>query len=155
MKNEIKENGQKINELKEEIEKFKKEASFTKEEVQELKSFRLKYEAGAEDSVAVVLSGAEKSIKESTEKPSFPPGSKFNVIVGAYKTIKSAKNGQQILLREFDLNTSVIKNPESSFYFIATRQFNKYDDVKAEYERLKNLGVQQLINGDIWVYEKK
>jgi hypothetical protein len=155
LKDEIKDNGQKINELKGEIEKFKKEASFTKEEVQELKSFRLKYEAGVEDSVAVFLSGADKLVQDPTEKPSYPPGSKFNVIVGAYKTIKTAKSGQQILLREFDLNTSVIKNPESSFFFIATRQFNKYDEVKAEYDRLKKLGVQQLINGDIWVYEKK
>jgi len=155
LEEKIKDNGQKIAGLKEEIERFKQEASFNKAEIQQLKAFRQRNEAKVEDTITAFTGETEMIVKDTVEKSLFPPGSRFNVIVGAYKTIKTAKNGQQILLREFGLSTSVIKNPESSFYFIATRQFENYSNVKTEYNRLKKLDVEQVINGEIWVYEKK
>ena len=73
--------------------------------------------------------------------------------MGAYKTIKHAKLGQQILMREFNLKTFILKNPKSSFFFIATKEFEHIEGVSEEHERLKKLGVEEVVNGDIWVYK--
>jgi len=148
LKDKIEQNEEEITALKEEVGRLKKNTVFSEEDIQELESFKDQYELTPED-----ISILKKDEPEDSEITEIHHNNKYNVIVGAYKTIKNAKLGQQILMREFNLKTFILKNPNSSFFFIATKEFEHIEGVSEEHKRLKKLGVEEVVNGDIWVYK--
>ena len=77
----------------------------------------------------------------------------YCVIAGAYKKLENAKLGQRILKRELNLQTYIIKKPNSKFYFVATDFFDNTKEIKKEHKRLKKMGIDKLINGATWVYK--
>lgn len=135
----IQNNKKQISSLKEEIDRLRNSSFHTPSDEKEIEQFKNTYEV--------------KSFSSNEPNVSFQ--TQYCVIVGAYKTIKDAKLGQNILKREINLNTYLIKKPGSSFYFIATDFFDNINEVNAEYKRLKSLNVEKLINGKAWVYRPK
>ena len=149
LKNKINDSEKEITVLKEEVERLKKTMVLSETDKKEIEEFKQLYEVKVSD-----LKVNESKINNSDSLEIYQTN-KFNVIVGAYKTIKNAKLGQIVLQREFDLKTYIIKNDESTFFFIATNEFDQIKDVKKEFKRLKKIGVEKLIMGDIWVYKAK
>lgn len=152
LKKEIKKNNEEITALKEEIDRFKELIALTAEEQREIEQFKEKYEVKIEDNRQVTDTGSNSVIPDSSE---FSENKELKVIVGAYKTIKQAKLGQQVLMREYGLETFIIKDPESSFYFIAFDKFKQYDDINKEFNRLKKMGIEKTVNGNIWLYKAR
>lgn len=130
-----------IQKLKDELEKLKSSSSLSSTEEKQIEEFRAKHEV--------------KSFNTSNfyDSDSTFRNEQYCVIAGAYKTVENAKLGQEILKREINLDTYLIKKPSSSFYFIATDFFDNMKDVTDEHKRLKALNIDKLINGATWVYK--
>ncbi len=143
---EVVNNKKEITGLKEEIKRLKKSMEFTEDEIHSLETFKEKHKLKP----VAIQELKENAKKDSSEVES---NNKFNVIVGAYKTLKDAKLGQKVLEREFNLTTFVLKNPESHFYFLATKKYDHFDGVNEEHQRLIELGVEKMVTGNIWVYK--
>ncbi len=144
LKKTIQGNQKEITRMKEEIDRLKKSSVISPVEQNDIEQFKQEHE--------VKTFGTNQNTDSATAGFN---QEQYCVIVGAYKTIKNAKIGQKILKREINLQTYLIKEPGSSFYFIATDFFDDFKDVKAEYKRLKGLNVGKFINGNVWVYKAK
>ncbi|MBP7076184.1 MAG: PorP/SprF family type IX secretion system membrane protein [Bacteroidales bacterium] len=78
----------------------------------------------------------------------------YCVIVGAYRDINYAKQGQKILQREINLETTLIREETGNFYFICSNFFDSKQEVQAEKERLHLLNIEDYIVGKPWTYVK-
>jgi len=139
---EIVKNNKEILEMKEEITRLKNWSELTPEDQKVVEEFKKEHEV---KSFELSSSEVNNSFKSN----------KYCVIAGAYKNLKNAKLGQKILKRELNLQTFIIKKPNSKFYFVATDFFDNTKDIKKEHERLKKMGIDKLINGATWVYKVK
>ncbi len=142
----IKRNENDITLLKEEIERLQHSSKLNHSDKKHIDDFKATHEVKSFNTTMY------------TDPDSTSDGFKseqYCVIAGAYKTVKNAKLGQKILKREINLDTYLIKNPGSSFYFIATDFFDNTKDVTEEHKRLKALHIETIINGKTWVYKAK
>lgn len=141
---QLEKNNADITEMKEEIIRLKNSSNISKADQEIIDNFKKDHE---------VKSFGEKTYNSSDKTNNSFKSEQYCVIVGAYKEIKNAKLGQKILKRELSLQTYLIKKPGSSYYFIATDFLDNADDIKKEHKRLKELGIDELINGKTWVYK--
>lgn len=74
-------------------------------------------------------------------------------IVGAFKALENAKTFQQILKREYILDTRIIQNTKESWYLVYTKKTNVKQDLNKEINRLINLDDKAIFIGNPWIYK--
>lgn len=143
-------------EMKEEVERLKKNSGLSDEDKELIRQLKEKNQMSPEE--------MEKLLKEhqmsEEDETNFEANKKFTsydycVIVGAYKDIDNAKLGQQILRREFGLETTIIGQDNGKYLFLCSDFFTSPSEVKKEYERLKSLDIERYIIGEPWIYHAK
>jgi hypothetical protein len=81
------------------------------------------------------------------------PGGKYYIVVGAFKTVRVAKEFQQVLRRELNEQTSVIQKSNGHYFFVYTREVLNKDEALQELARLKDRDTKNLFVGDPWMYQ--
>ena len=76
----------------------------------------------------------------------------YYVIVAAFKEFDNAKLGQNIFLREYNLQTNIIQNQNESYYLLYTLKTKDYNMALAEISKLSASKAREFILGHIWVY---
>lgn len=77
----------------------------------------------------------------------------FYSTVGAFKVLGNAKTFQQILQREYSLDSRIVQNTKESWYLVYTKKSNKKDELNSEINRLIKLDTKSIFIGNPWVYK--
>ncbi len=85
----------------------------------------------------------QESLKEN--------GDKF-VVIGATKTIKSAKKYQTIIAREYKETTMIVRNDAETWYLIYTVKTRSVEDAQKELKRVKKIDTKSIYVGKPWIY---
>lgn len=164
LQKEMDRNSREINSLKEEIERFKNDAKLSPEDLELLRNVKDKYEYpdnknnDINTNDEILKSGNNQSpdsiiiINSSQHFDTESEIKGYCVIVGAYRTLESAKEGQKILIRELDLKTTILQDSAKYFYFICSGVFENPKAVVNEKIRLNELNVERFIVGRPWTY---
>jgi type IX secretion system PorP/SprF family membrane protein len=78
--------------------------------------------------------------------------SNYYVVVGAFKTLRYAKQFQQIVRRELSLETSIVQKANGSYFFIYTKKISNRSEALTEMRRLRKLNTTLFV-GEPWVYK--
>jgi type IX secretion system PorP/SprF family membrane protein len=78
----------------------------------------------------------------------------YYVVLGAFKTLRYAKQFQQIVRRELSLETSVVQKTNGSYFFIYSKKISSRAEALTEMRRLRQLN-SALIVGEPWVYKEE
>jgi type IX secretion system PorP/SprF family membrane protein len=94
-----------------------------------------------------------KGLKDHTDAffTLFPNG-KADIVIAAHKTIEHAKAYQKSLKRFAKLNTFLVKSKGEQFYYVVTNQVYSFKEANAEIKKLKKLGLENYIYGNIWLF---
>jgi len=76
----------------------------------------------------------------------------YYIIVGAVRDIKDAKNFQNILIREYQLKTKVIKNSKDTWYLIYSDLSKDKYFIKKELQKIIELDSKSIFIGKPWIY---
>ncbi len=79
----------------------------------------------------------------------------YYVVVGAYYKLPDAKIFQRILEKELNLETRIVASSNGRYYFVYTTTPDTQQAAGAEYRRLMNMGIQQYIYGNLWIYSQE
>lgn len=93
-------------------------------------------------------SSASEELGQETLKEN---GDKF-VVIGATRTLKSAKKYQTIIAREYKETTSVVRNDQETWYLIFTIKTRSVDEAQKELKRVKKIDKKNIYVGKPWVY---
>lgn len=80
------------------------------------------------------------------------PNGKADIVIAAHKTIEHAKAYQKSLKRFAKLNTFLVKSKGEQFYYVVTNQVYSFKEANAEIKKLKKLGLENYIYGNIWLF---
>ena len=147
--------------LKQENEQLKREMEKNREEFKQQKEELLKLQQIFEndkDAIRVAVNKYKFDMDEFDKMDmSENKEEQFYVVLGAYLRIEDAKFFQKILKREANLETIVIEREDGKYFFVCSVAYTKNENVKKdiyrEFKRLEKLGIQQYVNGNIWVYK--
>ena len=81
----------------------------------------------------------------------------YFAVVGAFKTLKYAKQYQKIIKRELQMVSSVVQSQRVSgvdYFFVYTQRYDHLSEALQETRRLNTLETKGLIVGNPWVYRK-
>jgi type IX secretion system PorP/SprF family membrane protein len=132
LQGDLKEQQRIVQSQKEEIDRLHEEMERTKREM---------------DSVVVV--SRINPHDEDFEKNS---SANYYAVLGAFKTLRYAKQFQQIVRRELSLETSVVQKANGSYFFIYTKKIANRSEALAEMRRLRQIN-STIIVGEPWVYK--
>ncbi len=79
-------------------------------------------------------------------------GDKF-IVIGATRTIKTAKKYQTIIAREYKETTSIVQNDKKTWYLIYTKKTKSVEDAQKELKRVKKVDTKGIYVGKPWIYE--
>lgn len=157
-------NSHEINSLKEEIQKFKNKAILNPKDLETLQNIRNKHEYQDIHNFDIDIENQNNSIQKNgiNDDFNFKNDStilnreiktySYYLIVGAYRNLTNAKEGQKILIREIDLKTTVIQDSAKYFYFVCSGVFDTPKDIIKEKKRLNKLNIEEYIIGRPWTY---
>lgn len=94
-------------------------------------------------------SAAESELGHATLKED---GEKY-VVIGATRSLASAKKYQTIISREYDESTSIVQNEKQTWYLIYTLKTESVDEAQKELKRVKKLNTKNIYVGKPWIYE--
>jgi type IX secretion system PorP/SprF family membrane protein len=77
----------------------------------------------------------------------------YFIVIGAHKTLRQAKEFQQIVRREIGLESSVIQKSNGSYYFVYTKKIGSRNEALDALHELKSTDSKKLFVGDPWVYK--
>ncbi|GAA5042236.1 hypothetical protein GCM10011506_44480 [Marivirga lumbricoides] len=136
--------------LKKEVEQNKETIQNQKEEIDELKKVRQEDLEEIEKIIEKVKVGEQETGESEGEER------KYYAIVGAFKTLKYAKLFQKILLRELNLETSVVQSQRISgvnYFFIYTNSHVDFLEAQKEINNLSRMDSKGIIIGNPWIYQ--
>ena len=163
LKNELKNNRNRLNRQKSEVEQLRKELEDYREELNKLKSERAA-------PVGSGGTGGGSDQKKNTDNESADEKDDYlkdvrnarvddgenydyHVVLGAYKPLEAAQRYQRLLKTEKGLDTKIVQSDDGSFYFVTTKQTNDLDAALDELDT--NYDESFKINGNPWVYMKE
>lgn len=95
----------------------------------------------------------KNSLTKEEDKESYTEDNKdLYLVVGAFRMLKTAKSYQQIIKREYNLDSRVIQNATASWYLIYTKKSDDIDEIDVEKKRLMKIDKKSIFIGDPWVY---
>lgn len=133
MKSDLEEQEQVINRQNQEIARLQQEIQNNKKEM---------------DSVVRVS-------KIDVDNEAFEHGkvnARYYTVVAAFKTLRFAKEFQQIMRRETSKETSIVQKTNGSYYFVYTKQIFSREEALVELKQLRQIK-SNLIVGEPWVYK--
>lgn len=74
-------------------------------------------------------------------------------VVGAFKVLSNSKTFQQIIKREYNLDSRVIQNAKESWYLVYTKKSNDKKELNQEINRLMKIDKKSIFIGNPWVYK--
>lgn len=80
---------------------------------------------------------------------------KYRVIIGSFNEMGHAASMQKILLREYGLNSQIMKNESSGRYLIYSKECDHRDDCKTELQKVKGLNTKGVIRGEPWLFKSQ
>lgn len=82
------------------------------------------------------------------------PNGKADIIIAAHKTIDQAKAYQKQIKRVANLNTHLVRSKGEQFYYVVTSQVFSFKEANAEIKKIKRLGLENYIYGNIWLFNE-
>lgn len=163
LKNELKNNRNRLNRQKSEVEQLRKELEDYREELNKLKSERAApvgsggtgggsdQKKNADNESADEKDDYLKDVRNARVDDA--ENYDYHVVLGAYKPLEAAQRYQRLLKTEKGLDTKIVQSDDGSFYFVTTKKTN---DLGAALDELDtNYDESFKINGNPWVYMKE
>ena len=97
-------------------------------------------------------SGINAAASELQKEELSEDGDKF-VVIGATRSLESAKKYQTIMTREYKMSTTVLQNTRKTWYLIYTLKTDSKEDAEKELKRVKKENTKGLYVGKPWIYE--
>lgn len=163
LKNELKNNRNRLNRQKSEVEQLRKELEDYREELNKLKSERAApvgsggtgggsdQKKNADNESADEKDDYLKDVRNARVDDA--ENYDYHVVLGAYKPLEAAQRYQRLLKTEKGLDTKIVQSDDGSFYFVTTKQTNDLDAALDELDT--NYDESFKINGNPWVYMKE
>lgn len=79
--------------------------------------------------------------------------SDYYIVVGAFRVLSHAKALQKIMIRQLDLQTSIVSKSNNSWFLVYTRKVHTRKEAQAELKTLNRKKVSVLIQGNAWIYK--
>ncbi|MEY5049056.1 MAG: hypothetical protein RLZZ175_2415 [Bacteroidota bacterium] len=80
------------------------------------------------------------------------PNGKADIVIAAHKTVEQAKAYQKQIKRVSNLNTFLVKSKGGEFFYVVTNQVYSFKEANAEIKKIKKLGLENYIFGNIWLF---
>ena len=79
----------------------------------------------------------------------------YAVILAVYNRLEDAKLYQKIIERELGLESSIYDRGGQTPFLVYSRTVGTTQEAQAEYRRLLNMGIENYIYGNLWIYQIK
>tara|TARA_B100000780_G_scaffold263889_1_gene218113 strand:- start:569 stop:2068 length:1500 start_codon:yes stop_codon:yes gene_type:complete len=76
----------------------------------------------------------------------------YYIIIGAYKELKNAIDYKQIFMREYNLESKIMRNKLESWYYLYTETSSNKQSLKVKVKELLDLDVNKIITNNPWIY---
>ena len=95
---------------------------------------------------------AEEALTEVKDSKAEQGDTKYYVVVGAVRKLENAKSFQQIIKREYQLDSKVIRNSKNTWYLIYTKELNSAKGLNNELKEVTKQDKKSIFIGNPWVY---
>lgn len=158
-KKAVQEQYESIDQLQQSNEVLKKEVEQNKETIQKQKGEIEELRKASQQDLAEIEKVIEEvKVKEAGTAENNKEVRKYFTVVGAFKTLEYAKKFQKILLRELNMETSVVQSQRISgknYFFICTNSYVDFQQAQEEINNLSKMDSKDIIIGNPWIYQMK